>query len=399
MRIISSYGFIGENLDIKKEVSFKINNKGKISSLSYEDIGESLNLKSNESNYLIVPGFINSHIHIGDSFAKEEGFNKKLIDIVAPPNGLKHRLLRTTSKEIINEGIKKAAIEMLSNGITFFVDFRENGVEGINILRESLQKISIFNLILGRFLDFSEIEAVYEKADGIGLPSYNNLSFKVKDKLQNLKTYNEKIIACHDSEVFRDEILFDEMLKENLVDIIIHGTQYNREDLEKIKEKKKSLILCPRSNGYFGVGFPPISDIIDLEIPISLGTDNIMANNTDLFEEMRYLYRIYRVLSKNERDCMLTSKDLLKTVTINAAKNFRIQKEFGSISEGKYANFFMVDLNEPNFYSYKLDQKNIHSLIVHRTKSENIKKIYIRGVLVFERKCKTLHNFKCGDDN
>lgn len=386
MRIISSYGFIGENLDIKKEVSVDINNEGKINSLSYEDIGESLNLKSYERNYLMVPGFINSHIHIGDSFAKEEGFNRNLIDIVAPPYGLKHRLLRTTSKEIINEGVKKAVIEMMSNGITFFVDFRENGAEGINILRESLQESSIFNLVLGRFLNFSEIEVVYEKADGIGLPSYNNLSLKAKDKLHNLKRCNEKLIACHDSEVNRDEKLFDEMLKDNLVDIIIHGTQYNRKDLKKVQEKKKSLILCPRCNGYFGVGFPPIIDIIDLNIPISLGTDNIMANSTDLFEEMRYLYRIYRVLSQNKRDCILTSKDLLKTVTINAAKNYKIQKEFGSISEGKYANFFMVDLNDPNFYSYKLDQNNIYSLIVHRTKSENIKQIYIRGVLVFERK-------------
>jgi len=126
--------------------------------------------------------------------------------------------------------------------------------------------------------------------------------------------------------------------------------------------------------------------VYDLGIPISLGTDNVMANNIDLFEEMRYLYRISRVLAVH-KDCQnISSKDLLEMVTITAARNLGVEKEFGSISEGKYADFFLVDLSNPNYYTYKIDSESIYNIIVQRTKSENIKKTYIKGVVEFERK-------------
>ena len=73
-------------------------------------------------------------------------------------------------------------------------------------------------------------------------------------------------------------------------------------------------------------------------------------------------------------------------VTITAARNLGVEKEFGSISEGKYADFFLVDLSDPNYYTYKIDSESIYNIIVQRTKSENIKKTYIKGVVEFERK-------------
>ena len=72
-------------------------------------------------------------------------------------------------------------------------------------------------------------------------------------------------------------------------------------------------------------------------------------------------------------------------VTINTAQMFKLENSMGSISKGKYADFFIVNLNHPNFYCSKIDYTNIYPLIVQRTKSENIKKTYIKGELVFER--------------
>jgi 5-methylthioadenosine/S-adenosylhomocysteine deaminase len=176
------------------------------------------------------------------------------------------------------------------------------------------------------------------------------------------------------------------MFKDNLVDVVIHGTKFIRDDLTNLLKNNKSLVLCPRCNGYFGIGFPPINELLSLKIPISLGTDNLMVNNTDLLEEMRYFYRISRILCSFNKELQLTSKDLLQMITINAAKNFNIEKEFGSISKGKYADFFLVDLNDPNLYVCKVNSNNILDLITQRLKSENIKKTYIKGELAFERK-------------
>ena len=384
-QIFSKFGLIGENLDLKENVSLEIDKEGRILNIDFKNPGKILDITPENKNNLMIPGFINSHVHVADNFAKEMGFNKELREIVAPPFGFKHKMLRQTPEDIKIEGIQNAAIEMLSNGITYFIDFREGGCDGVNLLKKALKQIPINYLILGRFEDESEIDSIFNLADGVGLASYNQITITNKKWVIESKRKFKKIIACHCAESSRNINLIKKMFNDNLVDVIVHGTKFMKEDLEKIKKEKKSLILCPRCNGYFGSGFPPITEILRLGIPVSLGTDNLMVNNADLFEEMRYLYRISRVLCSYDKNIQLTSKKLLKMVTINAAKTFSLENKFGSISEGKSADLFLIDLNDPNLYSYNLDNDNIFNLITQRTKSENIKKTYIKGELVFER--------------
>lgn len=186
----------------------------------------------------MIPGFINSHVHIGDSFAKELGFNRELSEIVAPPFGLKHKLLRQTPEEFIITGIKKAILEMLSNGITCFVDFREGGVKGVNLLRKTLNQASINCLIYGRFMDESEIELIFELADGVGLASYDQISMNNKKYVVKSKQGSKKMIACHCAEKIRDPNLLDDIFSDNLVDVIIHGTKLIKKDLVKIQNEK-----------------------------------------------------------------------------------------------------------------------------------------------------------------
>ena len=385
--IFSKYGLIGDNLDLKENISLEINNEGKILNLTFQECSKGLDISSKDQNLLMIPGFINSHVHIGDSFAKEKGFNKNLNEIVAPPFGLKHKLLRQTSEDTKILGIQNAILEMLSNGITCFIDFREEGVNGVNLVKKTLINSPINSIIFGRFVDESEIEIeeVFNVADGIGLASYNQINEMNKKFVVEGKLKSKKLIACHCAEYVHKIHLINKLFDDDIVDVIIHGTKFKKRELEKIIEKNKKLVICPRCNGYFGVGFPPMTEILKLEIPVSLGTDNLMANNTDLFEEMRYLYRISRVLCSHDPKLQLTSRELLKMVTINAAINFDLDTKIGSISEGKFADFSLIDLNEPNLYTQNLDNENIYPIIVQRTKSENIKKTYIKGDIVFER--------------
>ncbi len=383
--MFSKFGLIGENLDLKENISLEIDKDGKISKISYDNPKENIRISDEGHNFLMIPGLINSHIHIVDNFAKEIGFNKDLIEIVSPPNGLKHTLLNSTPNIVKKNGILQAVREMLSNGITCFIDFREGGSEGVKFLKNTLKEISINHMIFGRFLSSEDIENVFNISHGIGLSSYKQTSIFDKEKLRYNKIKFKKLVSCHHAEVKRDEKILNEIVNDNLIDIIIHGTQFTVDDLKLIKSKNIALVLCPRSNGYFGVGFPPIIDILRLKIPISLGTDNLMVNNTDLFEELRYLYRISRVLGSTLTNIELNAKELLKMITINAARNFKMDKIMGSIEIGKNADFSLIDLNHPNFFTAEMNFSNILSLIVQRTKSENIKKTYIRGDLAFER--------------
>ena len=313
------------------------------------------------------------------------GYNKELKQIVSAPIGLKHRLLERASKDIKVLGIQNAVEEMLSNGITFFIDYRERSIEGITLLKEALIESPINFQILGRFESNEELREVFQLADGIGIPNYNRIDSNNLDMLKKLKEKSEKLVSTHCAEKVREEELVQKLFSDQLVDVIIHGTQFIEEDLQKIKSNNISLVLCPINNSYFGLGFPPILEIIRLNIPISLGTDNFMTNSPDLFEEMRYFFNIFKVLNKENTELSLSAIDLLKMVTINAARNFKLDKKIGSIKKGKSADLFMINLNDINFYSADIDSSLLYPLIVQRTKVENIKKVYIKGNQVFKR--------------
>ncbi|MFO8017818.1 MAG: amidohydrolase family protein [Promethearchaeia archaeon] len=384
-RFSYKYGLIGEQLSLKKNIEFNVNSDGIIQNLYYEQCNKKLILSDHENNFLLIPGLINSHVHIGDSFAKEAGFNRDLDSVVAPPGGIKHKLLEATSNQLKEQGIQNAIEDMISRGITCFVDFREREMDGIEVLKTAKRDFQIKTVILGRFQKTEQIQSVFREADGIGLVSYRHISQKDKKELRKYHTELKKIIAVHCAEKERRKKLINELFADDLVDVIVHGTQFQGKDLERIKKKNKSLVLCPRSNSYFQMGFPPIIEIQKRKVQISLGTDNIMAVSPDLFEEMRYLYLISRALTKGTDIKSLTAKDLLKMVTINAAENFKLNKKQGYIENGKKGNFFLVNLNDPNYFVYQLNKKNIYSIIVQRTTAENIKKVYIHGELVFER--------------
>ncbi|MBY9007455.1 MAG: amidohydrolase family protein [Candidatus Lokiarchaeota archaeon] len=379
------YGLVGDDLELKENVNIDVDDEGIISNISFKDPKKEIDLSQNKNNFIAIPGFINSHTHIGDNFAKEMGYNKELKQIVSAPIGLKHRLLERASKDIKVLGIQNAVEEMLSNGITFFIDYRERSIEGITLLKEALIESPINFQILGRFESNEELREVFQLADGIGIPNYNRIDSNNLDMLKKLKEKSEKLVSTHCAEKVREEELVQKLFSDQLVDVIIHGTQFIEEDLQKIKSNNISLVLCPINNSYFGLGFPPILEIIRLNIPISLGTDNFMTNSPDLFEEMRYFFNIFKVLNKENTELSLSAIDLLKMVTINAARNFKLDKKIGSIKKGKSADLFMINLNDINFYSADIDSSLLYPLIVQRTKVENIKKVYIKGNQVFKR--------------
>ncbi|MBD3193816.1 MAG: amidohydrolase family protein [Candidatus Lokiarchaeota archaeon] len=380
------FGLIGQDLILKKNVQFELDNNGRIVNLSYQNFNKKEFIDHKlEGNDIIIPGLINSHTHIADSFAKEKGYNKGLIQVVAPPNGIKHKLLEKTQNNIKKKSIQSAAFEMLGNGITFFADFRERGVEGIKLLKDSLTSIPIKYKIFGRFQKKEEIKTIFQNADGIGLSSYSKASETIKKDLRIYKGKYNKQIACHHAEYRRKPDLFNTLIDDKLIDLIVHGTQLLEKDLILLKRSNLSLVLCPRCNGYFGVGIPPIEKILKQKIPISLGTDNLMVNSADLFEEMRFLFLIFK-LNNFDKEISLNAKELLKMCTINASKALDLDRDIGCIEDGKSADFNVIDLSDPNLYIPYIDKKAIYSLLVQRVNSKNIKKVYINGKKTYERK-------------
>src|SRR6185503_9372227 len=59
--------------------------------------------------------------------------------------------------------------------------------------------------------------------------------------------------------------------------IVVHGVQFTRDDLARVKSAGASLVSCPRSNAYVGVGAPPLASFYAAGVPVAFGTDSLAS--------------------------------------------------------------------------------------------------------------------------
>jgi len=334
------------------------------------------------------PSLINSHVHIGDSVAKDVGDGEPIDKIVKPPDGIKHRILSETSPEYMIKAMQSSMKYMLKTGTTTFVDFREGGFEGINVLKKASKTIPIRKIILGRHDSFfdenpsiSELEKTAEKllniCDGIALSGFDEIEDNVASTITKLCRKYSKPSSIHVAEYedlqtrslkLKGKTEVERALIEGF-NLLIHVTAPLKDDLKLIGEMGIPVVSCPRSNGTLGVGIPPIMDMINRRINVCLGTDNIMLNSPNMFKEMEYALKVTRGYYKT----YLSPLEVFKMATVNPAKALGLN--LGSIEEGKIADIMLVN---------GISGDSILSLI-NRTEPENIKALIKEGNIVFER--------------
>jgi len=278
------------------------------------EIGDKLPKKKPVLKGLIVPTFINAHTHIGDYFIKKlnNKLPKDVLKLVAPPNGLKHKLLKNTSDEKILQGMKESINIMINSGTSKFIDFRENGISGINLLNKAIRNYKdISTIILSRpneiNYDKEEINNILKNSNGIGLSSISDWNYSEIEKIAKHTKIKKKIFSIHASERVREDI--DKIL-DLKPDFIIHMNKATESDLIRVKENNISIVICPRSNEFFKlkVNFEKMEK---LNLNLMLGTDNAMTNTPNILHELLY----YKKICKN-----CTNEKLLNMITYNPRK-------------------------------------------------------------------------------
>jgi cytosine/adenosine deaminase-related metal-dependent hydrolase len=64
----------------------------------------------------ICPSFFNAHTHLGDTIAMDSRVDGDLAFLVAPPDGLKHRLLAASSPADCVAGMRESLVRMVRGG-------------------------------------------------------------------------------------------------------------------------------------------------------------------------------------------------------------------------------------------------------------------------------------------
>jgi len=235
---------------------------------------------SGEENGIIIPLFRNCHTHLGDTLARKEiPSNLSLSDLVGP-NGWKHKWLE---KNDLRDSAIAGLKEIISSGTGLVMDFREGGRVGLEIF-DNLEYPGKL-ILLGR----PEKNEVLPGSNA-GISSLADIDNAIEIAVSARR--KNGLIGIHHSENEREDI---QSLIELMPDFAVHMCYASDDDLEKIKTNNISIVVCPRSNHYFG-NKPPLEKMIDLGIDIGFGTDNGMLCTANMMDEIQFIRREYNSL-------------------------------------------------------------------------------------------------------
>lgn len=268
-----------------------------------------------------IVDMVNAHTHCADYGLKVPP-GLFLEELVAPPDGLKHRYLSGLDQASLEDNMVRFDRASASYGAASFMDFREGGLQGCRMLRECSEDAIILGRPISKEFDPEEVAGILESADGIGLPSISDMDHGYIESVADAVRDSRKIFAIHASERIREDIDFILSLDPAFV---VHMCEATRDDMDKCAEAEVPVVVCPSSNRYFGKE-TPIRDLLDSGVDIAIGTDNGMLCEPDLITESKLLADILAGQRGAQEDMLgrlsnFSSKLLYRTKRIKCKVN------------------------------------------------------------------------------
>ncbi|MBU9713913.1 5'-deoxyadenosine deaminase [Evansella tamaricis] len=363
---------------------------------------------------VIIPGFIQTHIHLCQTLFRGKGDDMELMDWLRK---------RIWPLEAAHDGdsIYYSALlglgELIQSGTTTIVD-----METVHHTDYALQGIAASGI---RALSG---KAMMDKGKEVPLPLQERTSDSIQqsvdlmekwhgydsgrikyafsprfvvscteDLLKEVKTLSDRYkihVHTHASENLGEiEIVQRETGMRNVTYldylglanerlILAHCIWLDEEEKRIIRDRKVNVSHCPGSNLKLASGIAEIPHLLDKHISVSLGADGAPCNNNlDMFNEMRLAALIQKPV---HGPTAMDAKTVFTMATIGGARALGMEREIGSIEVGKKADLAILNLNDFHIYpSYDVD--TISRIVYSATRSD-VETTIINGKIVMENK-------------
>ena len=158
---------------------------------------------------------------------------------------------------------------------------------------------------------------------------------------------------------------------------LAHCVWLTRDEMDILQRTETKVMHCPSANLKLASGIAHIPEMLNRGIAVSLGADGAPCNNNlDIFQEMRLasLIQKYRLCNASA----LPAQKIVEMATIDAAKVLGQENEIGSLEIGKKADIILLDLKQ----IHNSPANNVYSQIVYSAKTEDVRTAIIDGKIV-----------------
>ena len=352
------------------------------------------------SNGVIMPGFVNSHVHflsvlrrgVEDDLPLEQWLGSLPWFI---PSRTVVPLHQLASKEELAAAYRLVCLEMIKAGITCYS-------AGTGLLREryesGLRGFCTF-LVMDEVGDYKSVLQCVRKnySDrfrfGLGpwapmVPENTLLEVIEVAERHNLKIYMHVAESRREIQEIKRKYGCDGsieylnrlgLLSPKLV--AAHCIHVSSREIDLMRMKGVGVAHCPTSNAKLGDGIAPLVDFFKAKIPLGLGSDGPAMNNCiDIFQEMKFACILQRAAYCDPT--VIKANDVLRLATIEGAKLLGMGNEIGSIEIGKRADIIIVDFQKPHLYP----RTNIVSHLVYSVKASDVDTAIIDGNVIMRNR-------------
>jgi 5-methylthioadenosine/S-adenosylhomocysteine deaminase len=153
--------------------------------------------------------------------------------------------------------------------------------------------------------------------------------------------------------------------------VLAHCIHLSNDEIRILKRTGTHVAHCPSSNLKLGSGIAPVTKLLEEGVSVSLGADGAPCNNRlDMFTEMRTAALLQKALHGPE---VVAADRVLRMATIDGARALGLESEIGSLEVGKRADVAVVRLDRLHLAP---ESEVVSSLVYAATASD------VQGVIV-----------------
>ena len=366
------------------------------------------------SSFIIIPGFVQTHIHLCQALFRGRADDLKLLDWLREkifPFEAAHDEMSMYASALI--GIA----ELVRSGTTTILDM--GSIHHEEVVIRAIGESGLRAFVGKAMMDVNDLYPPLKESTDDALSTtrrlaeqwHNSFEGRVRyaaaprfvlsctDKLlsgtrEMLGEYTDVLFHTHASEnTGETDLVRKRTGTENILFLhkmgllshracLAHCIHINDDEVGILRSTGTNVAHCPSSNLKLGSGIAAIPKLISRNINVSLGADGAPCNNNlNMFQEMRLASLIQKPL---EGATAMDAKTIFGMATRNGAKALGIDREVGSIEVGKKADLVLLDLN--NVWDPVNPVEIPYSAIVYSATPENVDSVMVDGRWLYRKK-------------
>lgn len=162
--------------------------------------------------------------------------------------------------------------------------------------------------------------------------------------------------------------------------ILAHCIWLDEAEKDILIQSKTRISHCPSSNLKLASGIAPIPELIKAGAEISLGADGAPCNNNlDCFREMRHAAMMQKPL---HGPTVMPAQKVFELATLGGARAIGREQELGSLEVGKKADLAVVSLQ--GLHTWPNEHVDVYSQLVYQAVAGDVRLTMVDGQIVMQ---------------